>query len=62
MFFYFFYHKLKGLRKIIWFAPKMLSILVMPTLNIVFFAKEYLNNKFLISERVNSIHFEPGLR
>ena len=24
--------------------------------------KEYLNNKFLISERVNSIHFEPGLR
>jgi len=23
--------------------------------------KEYLNNKFLISERVNSIHFEPGL-
>jgi hypothetical protein len=24
--------------------------------------KEYLNNKFLISERVNFIHFEPGLR
>jgi len=32
------------------------------TLMIANVDKEYLNNKFLISERVNSIHFEPGLR
>ena len=25
------------------------------------FIKEYSKNKFLISKRVNSIHFEPGL-